>query len=251
MVDKKLMEYVKANLDKGYPIQMIRKALQGSEWHKPEIDEVLALVQGKKPPVPKPTPGPKPLPPEHKPTPTEPATGPHLHSGPSGPPGPQHTKGEMIKLLIHGPYPHPKHPPGHPGNKKAKAGFVVSLIAGILMLITSAANLLVSFVGFPYTDLEFIYTLGVGTIIPQDPSFIINSILTPFGQILTILGFILGVFVIIGSMLMRKSGMAGSGGKIVLICSILNIFALWGLGLMGLVSAILGVIGGILGIKRK
>ncbi|MFC2143782.1 hypothetical protein ACFLQO_00250 [Candidatus Aenigmatarchaeota archaeon] len=241
MVDKKLMEYVKMNLEKGYPIQMIRKALQGSEWHKPEIDEVLALVQGKKPPAPKPVPN-KPPPP----TPTEPAT------GSLGLPYPKpHSKGEMIKLLIHGPHPHPKHPPGHPGNKKAKAGFVVSLIAGILMLITSAANLLVSFVGFPYNDLELIYTLGVGTIIPQDPSFIINSILTPFGQILTILGFILGVFVIIGSILMRKSGMAGSGGKIVLICSILNILALWGLGLMGLVSAILGVIGGILGIKRK
>jgi hypothetical protein len=245
MVDKKILEYVKATMEKGYPIHMIRKALEGTGWPKPEIDHALAVVQGKKPPAqPKPLP-PKPIIPEHKLTPINPATEFGLpRSGLMG-----QSKKEIIKLLVHGP--HPKHPLGHPKTKKARIGFVASLIAGILMLIASIADLMVGFIGYPYTDLEFIYTLGLGNIIPQDPSFIINSVLTPFGQVLTIIGFILSIFVIIGSLLMRKYDRVDSGGKIVLVCSILNLMALRGLGLMGIVAAVIGMIGGVLGIKRK
>ena len=47
MVHKKLLDYVKANLEKGYPIESIRKALEKNGWPIPEIDEAVSIVQGK------------------------------------------------------------------------------------------------------------------------------------------------------------------------------------------------------------
>jgi hypothetical protein len=159
MEDKKLLEYVKTNLEKGYALSDIRRVLEEAGWTIPEIDHAIALAQGKKP-------GP---PPE-----------PHVKPVPEAHPEPAH--------------------PGTPG-KKAGAGFAVSMVAAILMIIAGAANLLVGFAGFQYVDLEFLYTLGL---ITQDSVAIIIKLASPLGQALAVVGFVAGIITVYGAVLMRK-----------------------------------------------
>lgn len=112
--------------------------------------------------------------------------------------------------------------------KKATAGFFVSLIAGILILINAVA-----FVGLA----GLIEALG--EVLP----FIVEDIFV----ILAAIGTILGIIVIIGAILIYIPGKETIGGTIVIIVSIISI-VIGGGFILGL---IIGIIGGILGLRKK
>ena len=112
--------------------------------------------------------------------------------------------------------------------KKATAGFIVSLIAGILILI----NALVFF-----ALADFIESLG--DVLP----FIVEGIFTTLGAI----GAILAILVIIGAFLIYMPEKETIGGILVIIFSILSIVIGGGF----FIGLILGIIGGILGLTKR
>ena len=109
--------------------------------------------------------------------------------------------------------------------KKATAGFIVSLIAGILILINA-----LMFVALA----SLLEDLGLG-------------FATGIMAGLAAVGLIFAVLVIIGAILIYMPGKEVIGGILVLIFSILSIFIGGGF----LIGLILGIIGGALGIAKK
>jgi hypothetical protein len=114
--------------------------------------------------------------------------------------------------------------------KKATAGFIVSLIAGILILIN---GLLVVAVFAALGDMM--------SIIPGLEG--LEGIMTAIGAI----GLIFGILVLIGAILIYMPGKEIIGGILVLVFSILSIFIGGGF----FIGMILGIVGGILGIIKK
>ncbi|UCC33908.1 MAG: hypothetical protein JSW53_02590 [Candidatus Bathyarchaeota archaeon] len=112
--------------------------------------------------------------------------------------------------------------------KRATAGFIVSIVAGILILVNA---LMFAFLA------ELIE--GLEAFIP----FFVAGILTS----IALVGVILAFLVVIGAILIYIPGRETVGGVIVIIFSILSIFIGGGF-LLGLV---LGIIGGILGLFKK
>lgn len=112
--------------------------------------------------------------------------------------------------------------------KKATAGFIVSLIAGILILINALAFFALA---------DFIESLG--GVLP----FLVEGILATLGAI----GAILAIIVIIGAILIYMPGKETIGGILVIIFSILSIVIGGGF----LIGLILGIISGILGLAKK
>jgi len=47
MVDKKLLDYVRSNLEKGYDLETIKETLAESGWSLPDIEQALNIAQGK------------------------------------------------------------------------------------------------------------------------------------------------------------------------------------------------------------
>ena len=109
--------------------------------------------------------------------------------------------------------------------KKATAGFIISLIAGVLILIN--ALVFVALASF-FEDLGLEFATGI---------------MAGFGAI----GLIFAVLVIIGAILIYMPGKEVIGGILVLIFSILSIFIGGGF----IIGLILGIIGGALGIAKK
>jgi len=113
--------------------------------------------------------------------------------------------------------------------KKATVGFIISLIAGILILING---------------LLFVGIAGiVGSIPGMDVIPGITEMIAGFAAV----GLIFAIIVIIGAILIYMPGKEIIGGILVLIFSILSIFIGGGF----LIGLILGIIGGILGILKK
>ena len=115
--------------------------------------------------------------------------------------------------------------------EKATAGFIISLIAGIIdALVAVGVISLGSFLaGFEET---VGFSLGAG--------FAVATLGT--------IGLILAILVIIGAVLIYMPGKEVIGGILVLVFSVISLFfTLGGLG----VGLILGIIGGILGIVKK
>ena len=113
--------------------------------------------------------------------------------------------------------------------KKATVGFIISLIAGILILING---------------LLFVGIAGiVGSIPGMDVIPGITEMIAGFATV----GLIFAIIVIIGAILIYMPGKEIIGGILVLIFSILSIFIGGGF----LIGLILGIIGGILGILKK
>lgn len=114
--------------------------------------------------------------------------------------------------------------------KRATAGFIVSLIGGIIdalvaLLLIGAASLIAGIeetVGF----------IGAG------------FVLATWGAI----GLILAIIVIIGAILIYMPGKEVIGGILVLVFSIISLFFTLGGLIIGL---ILGIVGGALGIAKK
>jgi len=108
--------------------------------------------------------------------------------------------------------------------KKAKAGFIVSLIGGIIILITDIAM----YAGF--AELGILEVFGMA------------------GDILFGLGILWAILVIVGAALIW-TGKTTAGGIVAILFSILSIFSL---ALGGFViGMILGIVGGALGIAKK
>lgn len=112
--------------------------------------------------------------------------------------------------------------------KKAAAGFSISLIAGVLILINA-----LMFVALA----DFLEELGASL-----PIFV-TGIFTGLAAV----GAILGVIVIIGAILIYSAGKETIGGILVIICSIISIVIGGGF----LIGLILGIIGGALGLAKK
>ena len=116
--------------------------------------------------------------------------------------------------------------------KKATAGFIVSLIAGIMILI----NALMFFALTSIVD-----SLPVPVSVPGME--LVEAVFATFGMI----GLIFAIIVIVGAILIYMPGKEIIGGILVLIFSILSIIIGGGF-VLGL---ILGIIGGALGIAKK
>lgn len=114
--------------------------------------------------------------------------------------------------------------------KRATAGFVISLIAAILILINA---LLLG------TALALLGTLLA--------LFVPFSIATEAMAMWVAAGAIFGILVLIGAILIYKPGREVTGGILVLIFSILSIIIGGGF----ILGTILGIIGGALGIAKK
>jgi len=116
--------------------------------------------------------------------------------------------------------------------KKATAGFIISLIAGIMILINAL--------------MFFALTSIVGSI-PMPVSIpgmeLVEAVFATMGMI----GLIFAIIVIVGAILIYMPGKEIIGGILVLIFSILSI-VIGGGFVLGL---ILGIIGGALGIAKK
>jgi len=113
--------------------------------------------------------------------------------------------------------------------KKATAGFIISLIAGILILINA---LLV----FALTSL--IGGIGASVGLPE-----LGAAIALYGTV----GLVFAIIVIVGAIMIYMPGREVIGGILVLIFSILSIIIGGGF-ILGL---ILGIIGGALGIAKK
>ncbi len=121
--------------------------------------------------------------------------------------------------------------------KKATAGFAISLIGGIIILINgllilAAASLLSSFMGLIPTGI---------------PGTDLTGAAVTFVQMLGAAGTIFAIIVIIGAILIYMPGKEIIGGILVIIFSLLSIVVGGGF-ILGL---ILGIIGGALGLAKK
>jgi hypothetical protein len=116
--------------------------------------------------------------------------------------------------------------------KKATAGFIISLIAGIMILFNALVFFaLTSFVG----------SIPMPVTIPGME--LAEAVFATIGMI----GLVFAIIVIIGAILIYMPGKEIIGGILVLIFSILSIIIGGGF-VLGL---ILGIIGGALGIAKK
>jgi hypothetical protein len=121
--------------------------------------------------------------------------------------------------------------------RKATAGFAISLIAGIIILVNAllifaAASIISSF----------------GSIIPSVPG--VPGVAEAAAAIVTLLGavgLVFAIIVIVGAVLIYMPGKEVLGGILVLIFSILSIVIGGGF----FIGLILGIIGGALGIAKK
>lgn len=123
--------------------------------------------------------------------------------------------------------------------KRATAGFIISLIGGIINAIVA---LLIIAAGSLIGQLEdtmggFGFGIGPGLGLAE-------VVVTTWGAI----GLILSIVVIVGAILIYMPGKEVIGGILVLIFSIISIFFTLGGLIIGL---ILGIIGGALGIAKK
>jgi len=119
--------------------------------------------------------------------------------------------------------------------KKATAGFIISLIAGIIdavvaIIIIAAASLVAGLEGM-MPGYGYGWEFAAATI-----------------AIWGAIGLILGILVIVGAILIYMPGKEVIGGILVLVFSIISLFFTAGGLFIGL---ILGIIGGALGIAKK
>jgi hypothetical protein len=112
---------------------------------------------------------------------------------------------------------------------RATAGMVVSIIGGVIVLITALAILLL----FPWFS-ALLGWLGLG--------FLIG-----YGLILVMIGIVAGILMIIGGALIYLPGKERAGAAIVFIFSIVSLLVLGGF----IVGAVLGIVGAALGFAKK
>ena len=112
---------------------------------------------------------------------------------------------------------------------RATAGMVVSIIGGVIVLITALAILLL----FPWFSAVLAW-LGLGWLIG-------------YGLILVMIGIVAGILMIIGGALIYLPGKERAGAAIVFIFSLVSLLVLGGF----IVGAVLGIVGAALGFAKK
>lgn len=122
--------------------------------------------------------------------------------------------------------------------KRATAGFVISLIAGILILINGAVLIWLSTAIETFTGFMPQMSMGI-----EEAAEAMRTV----GMTMGVIGLVLGIIVLIGAVLVYTPGKEVIGGVLVLIVSIISIVV--GGGFM--IGLILGIIGGVLGIARS
>jgi len=124
--------------------------------------------------------------------------------------------------------------------KRATAGFAVSLIAGILIILCSAI-LLAAAVWLE----DWLTELMSNTNVPVEVT--VSGVAQMMLAILGAAGLIFGIIVLVGAYFIYTPGKEKIGGVLVLVFSILSIIAGGGF----LIGLILGIIGGALGLAKK
>jgi len=126
--------------------------------------------------------------------------------------------------------------------KRATAGFIVSLISGIIDAIVAVIMITVaSWMAEGEMFVEFMRRYGRGMAWGLAE---LRQLLVTLGAV----GLILAILVIIGAVLIYMPGKEVIGGILVLVFSIINFFFTAGGFFIGL---ILGIVGGALGIAKK
>lgn len=126
--------------------------------------------------------------------------------------------------------------------KRATAGFILSLVGGIIDAIVAVLFIAVaSWIAETETLLEFMRGYGHGM---AWGLIELQQLLVTLG----VIGLILAILVIIGAILIYMPGKEVIGGILVLVFSIINFFPTLGGFFIG---SILGIIGGALGIAKK
>ena len=115
--------------------------------------------------------------------------------------------------------------------RRATAGFIVSLIAGVLILINAVAF-------FSLAD----FVASFGSMVPIIP-FFVEGVL----EILAAIGVILAIIILIGAILIFMPGKETIGGILVIIASLVSLIIGGGF----IIGLILGLLGGALGIARR
>jgi hypothetical protein len=117
--------------------------------------------------------------------------------------------------------------------KKATAGFIISLIAGIIILINAL----------------FIFALSsfVGSIIGSAGISGVTDVVAAGVVLYGAIGLLFAIIVIVGAIMIYMPGRETIGGILVLIFSILSIIIGGGF----FIGLILGIIGGALGLAKK
>jgi len=118
--------------------------------------------------------------------------------------------------------------------KKATAGFIISLIAGVLILIN--ALLIVGIAGVVGSWAAWVPEA-------EEAAGVVSTFFYAWAGA----GLIFAILVIIGAILIYMPGREVLGGILVLIFSILSIIIGGGF----LIGLILGIVGGVLGIVKK
>lgn len=121
--------------------------------------------------------------------------------------------------------------PGLSETRKVTHGFIMSVIAGVLVLL----NGILWFVLFHVTGLIFAED-GVGMTILSLPFLILGSV-----------GILFAIAIFIGAAFIYLYGRNPTGGKIVVVFSALSITIGGGM----LIGFIVGIVGGTYGIKNK
>jgi hypothetical protein len=119
--------------------------------------------------------------------------------------------------------------------KRATAGFALSLISGVLVLLNGIVLIVIA-----TRFQDFLNDVGMSDL---TRSVLGETFLTAIGAI----GLAFGVLILIGSYLIYTPGKETLGGILVLVFGILSIFTGGGL----IVGTILGIIGGALGLAKK
>jgi hypothetical protein len=120
--------------------------------------------------------------------------------------------------------------------KRAMAGFAISLVAGILIVLGGLA-----FIALQSVVNSIIDFIPMPVMIPGME--LVESFFATIGAI----GVVFGIIVLVGAFLIYMPGKEIIGGIIVLIFSIISIITFGGF----IIGMILGIIGGILGLLKK
>ncbi len=113
--------------------------------------------------------------------------------------------------------------------KRAKIGFIVSLIGGIFILLAG------------------LWLFGMVSALSGFAGVTFSGLLGAIGVMYGVLGIVFGLIVILGAVLIYMPGKEIIGGVVVLIFSLVSIVAGGGF----FIGLILGIIGGILGMLKK
>jgi hypothetical protein len=202
MADKRLINFIREGLRRGYSIEYLERQLVKEGWNLDEVDDAIDIVQAPPPPAPSPEP-------EQREQPLHPQIPPVRRAPPrpSGPPRPSKPSRPLGLTVI----------------------ACLSFLGGILVLITGI--LILSFVGIVSGDyLSFLNGTSIG--VPFASSFEEMNLLTMLG-----LAFVLmGVIELAGSFLLLK--MKRSGRAIITAVGLIQVIAY---GAAGVISFSMGV----------